>query len=524
MDSKRPSDLAPIFHPFLMAVYPVLFLYSNNMGQFYPSVIVKPMLVILISTVAAWGLLGFAFRDYQRAGIIVSAFLFLFFSYGHFKPIFGDRYPPHLVLLVWSLLFFLSILLTVRWKDSIRRWTHILNIIGGALVFFTLITIVLRQSSTMDWSLRGDSGVDRNEYSVQNEAGKYHPDIYFIVLDAYARDDVLNELYDFDNYEFLDFLRNKGFYIAENSAANYSQTGLSIGSCFNLCYLDEIVTKYIGRKSLNRAPLKDLISRSIVIRFLKDRGYSIVSFATGRFETEIESADFYLLSGEPINNFLNALINISPLPDIASERKEGSDFDRHRRNILYIFDNLPKVPQLDRKPKFIFAHIEVPHPPFVFGPKGEPVSYENILNDNDGDWLIRPGRLTLEEYRKAYREQLIFTNTRMKQVVTEILSNSRRLPIILILGDHGPRSETIWDDPGKTNMKECLSNLNACYLPGAVNNWLYPELSPVNLFPIVFSEYFGQKVTLKPDKSYFSTAKYLYIFHDVSNQVKRVSK
>jgi Sulfatase len=512
-----------ILHPFLMAAYPLLFLYSNNIGQFYPHVIVKPLLVILVSTLVVWGFLGFVLRNYHKAGIVVSVFLFLFFSYGHFKPFIGDRYSTQLILLVWLLLLLLCIFLSFRLKESVKKWTYILNIVTGVLVVFTLITIVLRQSNSLDWSRKNDFSTNSNEHFVQKKGGEYHPDIYFIVLDAYARDDVLKELYNFDNNEFLEYLRKKGFYIAENSAANYCQTGLSLGSCFNLCYLDDIVKKYIGRDCLNRAPLKELISESIVIRFLKKHGYSIVSFATGVFETEIESADYYLLPGEPINTFLNALKNNTPLPDIALKKKNGSELERYRKNILYIFESLPRVAQLNRKPKFIFAHIEVPHPPFVFGPNGEPVSYETALNDHDGNWLISPGRLTLEEYRKAYREQLIFTNIKMRRVVAEILSNSKVPSLLFIIGDHGPRSGTIWEDPTKTNMKECLTNLNACYLPGLANNQLYSELTPVNFFPIVFNKYFGQKIKLRPDKSYFSTAKYLYRFHDVSEQVKRVS-
>ncbi len=89
---------------------------------------------------------------------------------------------------------------------------------------------------------------------MQKKKLEYYPDIYFIVLDAYARDDVLKEMYGFDNTEFLAYLRNKGFYIAERSAANYCQTGLSIGSCFNLCYLDKLVKKYIGQNNSEPCP------------------------------------------------------------------------------------------------------------------------------------------------------------------------------------------------------------------------------------------------------------------------------
>ena len=42
-----------------------------------------------------------------------------------------------------------------------------------------------------------------------------HPDIYYIILDGYARSDVMQELFNFDNTGFLERLRHKGFFVAQ---------------------------------------------------------------------------------------------------------------------------------------------------------------------------------------------------------------------------------------------------------------------------------------------------------------------
>ena len=39
----------------------------------------------------------------------------------------------------------------------------------------------------------------------------YAPDIYYIILDAYGRQDVLMEMFNYDNTSFLRFLESKGF-------------------------------------------------------------------------------------------------------------------------------------------------------------------------------------------------------------------------------------------------------------------------------------------------------------------------
>jgi hypothetical protein len=57
----------------------------------------------------------------------------------------------------------------------------------------------------------------------------------------------------------------------------------------------------------------------------------------------------------------------------------------------------------------------------------------------------------------------------------------------------------------KTNKKERFSILNAYYLPGGGEKLLYPGITPVNTFRVIFKYYFGADIELLPDASYYST-------------------
>ena len=46
-----------IIHPFLLAVYPILFLFSHNIEELPPSVMVVPMLVTILSSLLFFTLL-----------------------------------------------------------------------------------------------------------------------------------------------------------------------------------------------------------------------------------------------------------------------------------------------------------------------------------------------------------------------------------------------------------------------------------------------------------------------------------
>ncbi len=113
-------------------------------------------------------------------------------------------------------------------------------------------------------------------------------------------------------------------------------------------------------------------------------------------------------------------------------------------------------------------------------------------------------------FAKGYKNQLTFINNKMLEAVDTILANSKTPPIIVIQGDHGP-----WLQTNPNRMKI----LNAYYLPGH-NDRLYPAITPVNTFRLIFDSYFGGKYDLLPDVSYFSPVPKLYQFSEISNPCK----
>jgi hypothetical protein len=48
-----------------------------------------------------------------------------------------------------------------------------------------------------------------------------------------------------------------------------------------------------------------------------------------------------------------------------------------------------------------------------------------------------------------------------------------------------------------------MSNLNVYFLPGAEKS-LYPTITPVNTFRVIFNNYFGQNLQLLKDVSLYS--------------------
>ena len=425
-----------------------------------------------------------------------------------------------MIFILWPALFIIGTYFSLKKIKHLQNITRFMNAIAVMLMVISLIQVGIFQFKRGVAS-QGTRDTHTAERKPKIDKGtETLPNILFIILDAYARVDVLEEIYGYDNSEFLNFLTEKGFFTANKSTANYNQTSLTVASCLNMTYLNDLVGKRLPTESNDKRPLWKMIRfDNRVFHFLKQRGYRIASFASGREDTEIRNADLYLKSGWTLNGFQNALINTTPIPTVLRLMKTTNQFDIHRERVEYILDHLVPLSK-EKEPIFVFAHIEVPHTPFVFGPNGEKRYPEKEYNDNDGDWLIREGRLTWEQYIKGYVDQLVYINKRMTTVINGMLSQSKNPPIIILFSDHGPRSLVFWEDPEKTYMRECMSNLNSFYFPDGNYSRLYDEITPVNTFRVIFNQFFGTDLKPLPDKTYYSTAIYCYKFYDVTDRVK----
>ena len=149
-------------------------------------------------------------------------------------------------------------------------------------------TVPTRKKIKLKWfKVKSQFNVERKieiQYTEVDQAhvpsGTEPPDIYYIIVDGYAREDVLMELYDYDNSEFIDFLEHEGFYVAEKSRSNYNQTDLSLSSSLNMTYLD-FIPETRGADARNRTPLAELLKENQVIDFLRLQSYEVITFNTG---------------------------------------------------------------------------------------------------------------------------------------------------------------------------------------------------------------------------------------------------
>jgi hypothetical protein len=503
--NKSRSHL--VLHPFLFASFPILTLYASNIDQTTLHSALMAGASVLLIAFALFVILRYTTKSSEEAGFTVSLILLAFFSYGHIHNLICEflvrsltqravlammNWPqkidiylhiPLLAIFIVGVKGLMHKIVKSKSAAGSKEWTAILNGATAALVIISLVRI--------GWyEIRAEDS-DHPQPTISALALRnldYKPDIYYIILDGYARADVLQKYYQYDNSQFTGFLESKGFQILEKSVSNYSYTFLSLPSSLNFDYLNYIAEK-VGADSQDLRIPYEMIRDNRLVRLLKSAGYKFVHFNSTWGATQSNNladlqigykrglfSDEYLriLSQTTVLKVFDSLI----VEDLAAT---------HR----YTFDTLSRAPFI-KGPKFVFAHMVLPHHPFIFDREGN-VKQNATMADQflDGGWASKDG----------YLDQLIFVNRRMQSVIDSILSRSANPPLIIIQSDHGPQI------PGISGRELALARmgiLTACYLPGGGDALLYPTMTPVNIYRLVLGYYFGADVPMLKDIAYYS--------------------
>jgi hypothetical protein len=507
------------------AGYPILALFAWNAAEVPLSALIQLVALAAISAAIVYLALALFLGDREKAGVLTSIFVVFFFTFDRAvsltQTIFNTVSPfwvksealvPSGWVLLWeaTVLLMLGYLITTKVK-SLRGPTVFLNLFSSVLVVLPLAQVILVKAPTVGRARR-----QAVPYALPNrQAAQHRPDIYYIILDGYARPDVMKKLFAFDAEPFLDHLENQGFYVAGLSTANYCQTPLCLSCSLNGVYLDDLV-RGLGT---DQTELSDLIGNNNVLATLKRLGYKFVTFATGFDPTEHPEANLYLSPHAYSTGFARLLIDQSPLRVIWPGHRGLTPTTLSRQRIRYVLDHLADVAR-DPQPTFTLAHLLCPHPPFIFGEDGEDVSRRYSRYDMAGGGRIN-GRFQFpDEFRRAYRAQSAFITREIRKTIDQILADSPEPPIIIVQSDHGSELYLDRESASHSDMTERMSILSAYYFPGRRYEGLYQTISPVNSFRVVLNTFFGAQLQILPDKSFFSTWPAPYNFIDVTAKAR----
>jgi len=401
-------------------------------------------------------------------------FHFIFGSlHDSLKEFFGERFiVQYKFILPFILIFFTALFFLIkRRRWTFNRATTYLNILLALLILIDAVWVVIKKTNS---SIKLP-----DELAICKSCQKQ--DIYLIIADGYGGLRQLKQ-FSFDNSEFENYLKSRGFFITDSSISNYAATIFSMASMFNMDYLPKMNTQ--GH---------EIINETLFFKYLASSGYEIKNHSIFKIWDQYPYVDIrHFPTGTGLitnHTFLSRLrrdlrasvatsLNIKPELERVKNLKKKELSVELTRDSLIMDGLLKEVMNKTGKPKFVYAHFNMPHYPYLFDKNGE------RLND------------TLSK-QQQYIEYLQYANKKISFAIEQIQTTSQNA-IIMFMSDHGHRN----DDEKPLNPSRFL-NINAVYFPDREHEGFYKGISNVNQLRILLNKKFEQDLELLKDSAVY---------------------
>lgn len=499
------------YYVLLLALFPVTTFYSNGL-RFLQFSQVADLYLLSLAVLALAALIGFACAGRTTRGALVAGIVLLaFYGQGHADRVLhhflGDAYGPTpnpYFFATWLLAAGALLVYTARSGRDYFELTRILNAAAAVLLILPTTIIAIK-------ALERDPTVVQALPPIEITKPAVPRDIYYLIFDRYPSNETFERSMAFDNSPFLDALRDRGFYVRDDAVSNYPTTAHSLASSLNFEHLGGLAgrARHGGQAY---SPLYEWVRKPRIKSTLRDAGYRIEHFGPkGWGPTEADPhAD--RSSTVPYRREVRAFISNTVL-SVPYNYFHGLPACYAQ---LRQFERLREIPgETHERPRLVFGHFLLPHPPFVFDRDGRCVAGEPGASDRSR--------------RDKFIAQVEFANAMMLELVDRALAQPGPRPIIVLQGDEGPWPEAYlrdpygfdWFDATDAEIREKVGILSALYLPDASAADFESAATPVNTFRVVFNRYFGANLEILPNRTYVYRGEYhLWDLHDVTSRAQ----
>ena len=448
-----------IIFPFLIAFFPSWIIISKNFEQLIFQDILISLAIIAVSIII-WIVITKIIKNGNKAALITGVGIGFFFYFGYVQDalkgimIFNMPINKTSVLVPISIIIFIiSTIYFIKSRNNFESIVKIANVFAITIILFTLVQFVVP------------------------DALAEKPNVYHIILDEYTDNEILMKEFNYDNEKFLKFLNKNGFYVPNKSFSTWESTLDELNVILNMDY-----PKERGWVSDNYQPIID----NQVMEIFSEQNYSIIETNSMMRWKNFSDVDARLCYDANIySEFLDQVLRKSIIKYFLEQHHDNT-----RRDVIRCtFSELNEIALESTGPKYVFSHIYVPHPPFIFGPNGE-----NVIPDHN-----EISGLQSWENPDGYINQFIYATDQVHIVINNIVQNDPTA-IIILQGDTG--TFTGIEDLSKRKMNDIYqahSILYAVRMP-EVNN--LENIGPVNTYRILFNNYFNMDYEYIEQRSY----------------------
>ncbi len=434
-------------------------------------------------------------KPIDRWLLLVFSLVAFFFGYSPIVEAIGShKIGGFAVKASYAYLLIIAGLSYIFWRIAesvnVQKISKILIcVVFGFSIFNLALKFISHLNKKIDVEDFKKSGSDKKDFLF-----KHKPNVYYILVDAYARQDTLKEIMGYDNEPFLKELEKFGFIVSRTARSNYHFTGASLSATMNLLPHESDQSNLIQYDQMHNS----LKGKNLVRKIFRENNYNIVNIPAHWHQMRCygnENVCFLGRSYEVYTGFLSQTpLKIFHMPN------SYLDFELVR--------NASRI--LPGKSKFIFAHFAQIHDA-VFDESGKFISVMHpcFSGKKDGN-------------------RYIFSIKTMNIKIINFIQELRKtdpLSIIIIQADHGPtyvgnlmpKEPAYWlahNESIRLNNKQdfryTFGIFTAIYLPNyddrrfaEAKKYFSGEFTLVNTFRYVFAYLSDMVPNLLPEKSHF---------------------
>jgi hypothetical protein len=258
----------------------------------------------------------------------------------------------------------------------------------------------------------------------------------------------------------------------------------------NMEYLD-VQPNSSGHNATLLSYCYDKIKYSVIRDYFLKMGYQFINYSVFDFQgqpapfaDEILPVSTKLITAQTFLNRVQRDLGFNLITRFKSKAaiKKFIYFNFHNNNnILKLTEGIAGTSTA--VPRFIYAHIRMPHFPYYFDSSGAEQPYEKLGEAFNGDTGM-------------YINYLRYSNNHITGLIDSIQKKSAKPPIIILWSDHGFRHYTF-----PVANKYHFMNLNAVYFPDRNYAALPDSISGVNQFRVLLNTRFSQRLPLLSDST-----------------------
>ncbi len=472
---------------YFLFLLPVFFV-QHGVAEHFPHVPAMDALVLtlvyigfaLLFCVIGW----LFFRNWKKAAIFSLCLMAFHFFFGAIhdgiKYVAPDSFLSRysFVLPFFVLLLIGIVILLKRSYSGFSKLTSYLNLLLIILIAIDLGTLAVKSSKNniVETLPAGMSKCDSCK----------KPDIYLLMFDEYAGQKELQAMFGFANTDFIDALKQRGFYNIDSSNSNYNYTPFSVASILNMDYL---LLSDTNRSGKDVTMSYDVIRNNRFLQYLQAHGYAFRNYSIFDFRGQPARIDetfipvkTRLITAQTFLSRMNREIRFNTVDGkfrLETAVKEFTYRNLHNNNNIFELTT-----SHSSSPQFVYAHFMMPHYPYYFNAEGREQPYETLSEGNQVN-------------KSSYIEYLLYTNKKIISLVDTLLNRPNK-PVIFLMSDHGFRH---FSQPKER--KYYFMNLSAIYSPDGNYAGYDRVRSSVNLLKVFLGNQFHQRLEFSADSTIY---------------------